>query len=291
MHTQVSILNRVVSVTLRSNWSSCGKIKLIGQTFAVLPLETSVDRLSFMVPEGLHALAFFSKDKGPHQIRSGMTTYLDHETKFDSCMLLAWEEDGKVIVKADNTMAPKELLRFNAFVRSGADILIVDSEHRTVYFPFLSDVKAERNWTYKGVSMDSILEYITRNLTLDELDERAISEQKLRDEIVILSQRVASLQISYEQLSLANASLEVEGQLADVQIADLEKVIAQLEDERDSEKAYREKAIGLALSVRESLSNSKALYNLLMHLPLWLRPKMCNGFIEATDTINTFANP
>lgn len=215
MYTQIQVADKTASVQVFSGWGSGPYIKLIGATFSVVPVGTIVDKLSIKVPEGLHALAFFCRVAGPHQIGSGKMAYLDHNTKVSSSVLLIWENDGKVFVKADDDMTAQELSRFNSFVRSDTDILVVDAERKIAYISDLLPRKAvDSTWTYKSVSMEAILEYITKKITMEQLDERATSEQWARDELQELQENLA-----WAEARLAECQKELARERAAAEVA------------------------------------------------------------------------
>jgi hypothetical protein len=166
-------------------------------------------------------------------------------------VLLSWEEDdGKLIVKADDNMSAAELAKFNSFVRSDSDILVVNTEHKIAY---VSDLLPRKNvdpaWTYKSVSMDAILEYITKKLTMEELDERATSEQRMRDEML--------------ELRGQNRRLEIDNDF--------------LEERRSAAVTAHSKLI-------VALMKSEGLYKFIKRLPAKFRPRVFDGFVEAMNS-------
>ena len=193
---------------------------------------------------------------------SGKTAYLDHTPQISASVLLSWEENSKPIVKADKDMSASELAQFNPFVRSDADVLVVDSERTIVYMSDLLPHKAaDSAWTYKFVPMKAILEYITKKLTMEQLDERATSEQKARDELS-----------------------ELRGQNCVLQgTCDRQKYQSALDN-----KHYN----NLALAYNEltrALTKSEGLHKLLECLPAKFRPKAFDGFVEAMGSFNRSA--
>ncbi|HEV8666598.1 MAG TPA: hypothetical protein VN665_01980 [Candidatus Paceibacterota bacterium] len=259
MHAYISVEGRTAGVNVHSGWGPGPHVKLIGATFPIVPTGTVVDKLSTKVPEGLHALAFFCRVEGPHRMGSGKATYLDHNPKLSSSVLLAWEDDGKVMVKADDDMKAPELTRFNSFVRSDADILVVDADRKIAYVSDLLPRKAvDLAWTYKSVSMDAILEYITKKLTMEELDQRATSEQQARDELRELRGTVDRM------------SGELGRMLRDNDF---------LEERRATAVTAHNDLIGM-------LMRSEGLYKILKRLPAKFRPKAFDGFVEAMDSFN-----
>ena len=269
MRADISVEGRTAGVNVHSGWGPGPHVKMIGATFPVVPTGTIVDKLSTKVPEGLHALAFLCRVEGPHRMGSGKTTYLDHNPKISSSVLLAWEDDGKVIVKADDDMKAPELSKFNPFVRSDADILVVDAERKIAYVSDLLPRKAvDPSWTYKSVSMDSILEYITKKLTVEELDQRATSEQQARDELRELRGQNRVLQNSVEHLTAKANGFETDNKF--------------LEERRATAVTAHNELIG-------TLMRSEGLYKFLKRLPAKFRPKAFVGFVEAMDSFNQSA--
>jgi hypothetical protein len=194
MHSEIKVADKTVAMILYSGWGPGPHIKLTGATFPVVPAGTIVEKLSFRVPDGLHGLAFFCKVDEPQRKGSGKTAYLDYTPQLSCSVLLSWEEDDKLIVKADKDMATAELARFNPFVRSEADVLVVDTNRKIAYVSNVLPRNAvDPMWMYKSVAMDTILEYITKRLTMQELDQRAASEQQARDELLELRDTVAHL--------------------------------------------------------------------------------------------------
>ncbi len=252
MHTYISVEGRTAGVNVHSGWGPGPHVKLIGATFPIVPTGTIVDKLSTKVPEGLHALAFFCRVEGPHRMGSGKATYLDHNPKVSSSVLLAWEDEGKMFVKADDDMKAPELSRFNSFTRSDADILVIDAERKIAYVSDLLPRKtADSAWTYKSVPMEVILEYITKKLTMEELDQRAISEQRARDGLQELRGQNRVLQNSVDHL----------------------------EERRSTAVTAHNELIGV-------LMKSEGLYKFLKRLPVKFRPKAFDGFVEAMDSFN-----
>ncbi len=266
MHAYISVEGRTASVNVQSGWGPGPHIKLIGATFPIVPTGTIVDKLSTKVPEGLHALAFCCRVKGPHCMGSGRMTYLDYNLKVSSSVLLAWEDEGKVLVKADDDMKAPELSRFNSFTRSDADILVIDAERKIAYVSDLLPRKAvDPAWTYKSVSMDAILEYITKKLTMEELDQRATSEQQARDELRELRGQNRVLQDSVDHLTAKANELETDNNF--------------LEERRSTAVTAHNELIG-------ALMKSERLYKFLKRLPVKFRPKAFDGFVEAMDSFN-----
>lgn len=184
MYSQINVEGKVATIHVCSGWGSSGYVKLVGSTFPIVPAGTIVDKLSANVPDGLHATAFYCRVDGPRRMGSGKTAYLDDTPLISNSVLLGWEEDDKSFIRADKDMSAAELARFNSFVRSDTDVLVVDTDRRIVYAPdSMRSNNLDPMWTYKSVSMNTILEYITKKLTLEELDQRATSEQRARDEL------------------------------------------------------------------------------------------------------------
>lgn len=259
MYAYINAEGSTVGLRVVSGWGEGQHVKLAGATFSVVPTGTFVERLSIEVPDGLHALAFFCRVEGPHRMGSGPTAYLEHNPKLSSKMLLAWRDDDKVILKADDDLTASELSKFNAFVRSGTDILVVDPERKTAYVSALLPRDAvDPSWTYKLVSMDAILEYITRKLTMEELDGRATSEQRNRDELQELRGRNRDLQHSVDVLQSSHNLLEEQCATA---------------------KTVHDTLIGM-------LKKSEGLYKFLKRVPTRFRPKLADGFVEAMDSLN-----
>lgn len=264
MHSYIQVANKIASVEVSSGFG-VGHIKLTGATFPIVPSGTIVDKLSIRLPEGLHALAFSCRVEGPHRMGSGKMAYLDNTPYISASVLLVWEEDDKLIVKADRNVSAAELAKFNPFTRSDADILVVDTEHKIVYIstPFCGSVDPE--WTYKSVSMKAILKYITKKLTMEQLDERATSEQEARDELRELRDQKCGLQNLVDYLTVKVERLETENNLIEKQRAATNTILNGLTG---------------------ALMKSKGLYKLLKRLPAMFRPKAFDGFVEAMDSFN-----
>ena len=266
MHAYINVADRTAGVNVHSGCGPGHHVMLIGATFPVVPTGTVVDKLALKVPEGLQALAFFCKVEGPHRMGSGKATYLDHNPKISSSVLLAWEEEGKLLVKADDDMKAPELSKFNPFVRSDADVLVVDADRKIAYVSDLLPRKTvDLSWTYKTVSMDAILDYITKKLNMEELDQRATSEQQARDELRELRGQNRALQNSVDHLTAKANGLETDNDF--------------LEERRATAVTAHNNLIG-------TLMKSEGLYKFLKRLPAKFRPKAFDGFVEAMDSFN-----
>jgi len=123
------------------------------------------------MPDGLQAIAFVSTT-GP---------------QIETCVLLCWDEGGKSIAKVSDDLSIGEMERFNPFILSSADILVVNALDKVVYVWSPETVRpTDPEWTYKCVSISPLLGHITKRMTLEELDAAAESEQKARDKLVEL---------------------------------------------------------------------------------------------------------
>lgn len=202
MYSEIKVAQKTAVIHVHSGYGSGPYIKLIGSTFPIVPAGTVVDKLSVKVPDGLQGVAFFCKVEEPRRVGSGKTAYLDLTPRLSTSVLLIWEEDDKLIVKADKDMSESELARFNPFVRSYVDLLVVDLDRKIVYVLDLLPRKAvDPMWTYKSISMEAILDYITKRLTLEELDQRANFEQRACDELMQLRDPNLYLRDSVNHLS------------------------------------------------------------------------------------------
>ena len=108
-------------------------------------------------------------------------------------ILLSWEKDGKFFIKAMEDMSKAELSQFNPFVLSNTDILVVDSDRKITYITNTHGNGNDPAWTYKLVSMETLLMYVTKAISLAKLDEHATAEQLVRDELL-------ELRIQYQTL-------------------------------------------------------------------------------------------
>lgn len=269
MQSIISVAEKVAFIHVYSGLGEGSHVKLIGATFSVVPIGTVVDKLSIKVPEGLHALAFFCEAKGPHWMGSRKATYLDLNLKLSSKVLLVWEDNGKIIVKADHEMKAPELSRFNPFVCSDTDISVVDADRKIAYVSDLLPRKAvDPAWTYKSVSTNVILEYITKRLTMGELDERATSEQRARDEL--------------QELQVENLGLR------DL-VKRLEAKVGELKNEIYSIEGWNKKLDTIHERLTKTLMKSEGFYTFLKFLPVKLRPKAFEGFFEAMGSLDKFA--
>jgi|GEM_PF-2134411 len=273
MYAYLKVEEKIAYVDLLSSGLGEGaKIILTGSTFPVVPVGTAINKFSFAVPEGVDAISLFCRHDGPHRVGSGKTARLDHKPRLSTLVLFSWMENGKAIVKSDTALSGSELAKFNPFVRSETDILVTDAEHRTAY---VSDHLPRQNvdpaWTYKTVSMDAILEYITRKLTLEELGERATSEQKARD---LLADTKAALAQSESTSAAYAAQISREQERFRQLQVNLSTV---LEEKQDIKDAYWE----LILALRKS----EGLHHLLSRLPATLRPSAFDGFTEAMSKL------
>ena len=197
MHSTITIdENRNASIHVYSGWGSGPHVKLIGSTYPIVPVGTIVDKLSVKVPDGLNAIAFFCRVTEPRRIGSGKTAYLDHTPIESTSILFSWEKDGKFFIKAKEDMAVAELSQFNPFLVSDTDILVVDSDRKSAYTTNTHGNGKDPAWNYKLVSMDTLLMYITKALSLAELDEHATSERLVHDELLELRNLYRILQHS-----------------------------------------------------------------------------------------------
>lgn len=253
MYSEIKVAEKTAAVHVYSGWGSGPHIKLIGSTFPIVPAGTIVDKLSVKVPDGLQGVAFFCKVEEPRRMGGGKTAYLDHTPRLSASVLLSWEEgNDKLIVKADKDMSASELAKFNSFVRSDADVLVVDSERKIAYVSDLLPRKAvDPAWAYKSVSMEAILEYITKKLTMEQLDERATSEQRARDEL--------------RELRDQNRRLEADNNFL---------------------KEHRATAVTAHNELIGTLMKAEGLYKFLKRLPVKFRPRAFDGFVEAMDSFN-----
>lgn len=253
MYSEIKVAEKTVVIRVPSGCVSNSHTKLIGSTFPIVPVGTTVEKLSVKVPDGLQGIAFFCEVEGPREVGSGKTARLDYTPQLSTSVLLSWgEENGKLIVKADEDMSASELAKFNSFVRSDTNVLIVDSERKIAYVSGLLLREAvDPDWTYKLVSMEAILKRITKELTMEQLDEQATSEQRARDELLELRDQ--------------NCRLE-----ADSNILKKHCVTA--------DAAYNE-LVG-------TLMKSARLCKFLKCIPVKIRPNMLSGFIEAMDSFS-----
>ena len=262
MLSEIKVTEKTVSLWVYSGWNTGSYIKLIGSTFPVVPIGTIVEKLSIKVPEGLHSLAFFCRAEGPHQMGSGKTAYLDSKPHLSASLLLSWKDDGKLFVKDDKNMSAGELAKFNSFVRSDVDIFVVNTEKKIAYVSDLLCHKiVDPAWTYKSVSMEALLEYITKKLTMEQLDERATSEQRAIDGLRDLRDVVDKMS--------REMSLSVK--------------------ENDFLKKQRSTAITDYNEIIITLMKSERLYKFLKRLPSKFRPKAFDGFVKAIDLLKKSA--
>ena len=180
-----SVANKRVNLNVQGFFTS--ETRFVGATFPVVPVGTVVEKLVFDTPDGLHTLVFFSQFDGNIERGSGKTQRLEHVSNAETHLGLFWDEGGKTVAKSASDMSAGELDRFNSFILSSADILVMNALGRIVYSWSPTKVNAiDPDWTYKSVSIDSMLAYITKRLTLEELDSLAESEQEARDELAEL---------------------------------------------------------------------------------------------------------
>lgn len=188
MYCTVEVLEEDKSVSLHvcSGWGAGPHVRLAGATFPVAPAGTIVDKLTFGIPPGLNAATFFCRVNEPRRKGSGRTAYLDTTPLTSSCVLLSWlQDDGKVIAKPDEKMSAKELMMFNPFIRSDVDVIVINAERKISYSSGIPKV-TDPGWTHKAVAMDHLLAYITKRITLEELEAFSVAEQKACDELAVL---------------------------------------------------------------------------------------------------------
>ncbi|MDO8408430.1 MAG: hypothetical protein Q7S95_04395 [bacterium] len=187
MYAYTTVENRHAKMAIRTGLGHGQHVRLAGSTFPIVPNSTFVEGLSFDVPDGQHAIAFFSKVEGPREVGSGKTRRLDYAPVFGSCIVLCWSEDDKAIVKSSTDMSAAELSKFNGFTASATDIYVTSADHMTVYCCNPASFSTrDLKWNYKQVSVDAMLGYVTKRLTLEGLDAAAEGEQKARDELADL---------------------------------------------------------------------------------------------------------
>jgi hypothetical protein len=236
MHIRKSVLGEVVSVRgVHDN----SVVTLEGATFPSVPLGTNVEMLALRVPEGLHALALLEEQR-------------DRPEDTQINLLLSWQEGDKRFVKDDSEMSAREIARFNPFVRSTRDILVINPEQGIVYCSDLEGHKesADPAWVHAFISAEEILLYITKRLTLNELDERVVSEIRVQDEL--------------KKLRDENS---------------------QLSDARDYYERLHSREVTDRINVTSELEGSIGLYRFLKRLPVWLRPSWFIGFFGAMDLL------
>jgi len=253
-------------------YKSSLSVKLIGST-VVIPINIPVQTLSIEFPDGLHSMAFDFFEKGPFECGSGHTTYLDGKDRFSLELLLTWWDNGKLLVKAVENMSGNELSKFNHFIKSGTGITVLDGEKKTVYF--LGQLSEERDsgWTYKSVSGNDILKYITKRMTMEELDTLVTLTQAKRDELYDL--KCEMVECATELVDLKNENKKLKDGVSDLIIGNdaLYKLIA----------SSKSTLIGIScvmannkLSINQFVSLGEKfgwLYNLLKYLPIWLQPQ------------------
>src|SRR3989344_5290184 len=105
-------------------------------------------------------------------------------------LLLFWNEGEKKIgydINGSSINAPraKDIAQFNPFVIGEGGIVVADAT-RSVRYIHEGTPPAqilESGWTVKTVSIDATLRYICKQITLEELDAAAESEQRARDKL------------------------------------------------------------------------------------------------------------
>ncbi|PCI28577.1 hypothetical protein COB55_03720 [Candidatus Wolfebacteria bacterium] len=194
MYSEIKVTDNKKLIVHVFGWTNNeGSVWLRGSTFPFVPVGTIVKRLSMDVPEGdLHGMLFYCEVSGPRRMGSGKTAYLDNTTQISSNLLLCWREGDKLVVKCDEDMSASELDRFSSFTRTNTSILVTDAGNQTVYIS-VEPAEYISGWTYKMVSMDSILKYITKKLTMEELDKQAVSEKKAQDRLEFLEKENSTL--------------------------------------------------------------------------------------------------
>jgi len=191
MYSQISIVERTASIWVYSGHGYGPHVTLLGATYPIVPFGTVVDKFSVAVPSGLNAALFLCQVTEPRRMGSGRTAYLDSTPLISTSILLGWEDDGKVFVKCDKDMSVAEFNRFNPFVRSDATIVVLDREQRVAYFPDCFSQKTnDPDWTYKTVLVKDLLAYITKEITLEELDARATAQAEKRDQLEWMRSRL-----------------------------------------------------------------------------------------------------
>jgi hypothetical protein len=211
MHSSIKITGRTATIAVQSGWGFGPNVRLTGSTYPTIPVGMIVERLSVEVPSGLQAIAFFCNTTEPRRVGSGSSAYTDRTPILSASVLLSWEEDDKLIIKADQDMSASELARFNGFVRTSTDVFVTDVDHKIVYTSkVLEHDPADPTWIYKSVQMNSILEYVTKKLTMEELDQRAESEQQVLDEMQGLREHNRILQGLFEKWATRAEGFEYE---------------------------------------------------------------------------------
>jgi hypothetical protein len=234
MNSRIKVVGETLSVRAKSDADTgLGAVRLTGATFPVAPSGTIIELLSLRIPEGLHALALCMENDSE-----------DDGARVD--LLLAWKEEDKWFVVSDEKMSATDLARFNPFVRSSGDVLVVDPQDKSVYCSDLEPPESiDTAWVYKFVRMDAILLYITKKLTLAQLAGQAVFERRAKDKL----------------------REELEG---------WKHSWSRVEESRSKEVEDR-------LNLTADLEKSKWLYELLKRLPAWLRPKALHGYFNAMD--------
>lgn len=258
MYSEIKVAEKTASIRVFSGEGPGPHITLLGATFPVVPAGTIVHKLSVKIPSGLHSLAFLCRVDEPQRKGSRGTAYQDHTPVLSTCLLLCWEDNSKLFVKSDREMTAAELAKFNSFVRSDANILVVDTDRKIAYVSnALPRNTIDSTWTYKVVATGAILEYITKKLTMEELDQRVISEQRARDELRELHGRFNRMYDELGRMHKDNESLDK--QLAAAVMSRKELIV--------------------------SLMESEELYKFLKRIPVGFRPKAFDGFVKVMDSI------
>lgn len=260
MYADIKVNNGAVSIHVYSGWNSDSHVKLMGATYPIVPAGTIVSKLSIKPPKGLQGIAFFCKVEEPRRMGSGKTAYLDDTPQLSASVLLSWEEGDKLIVKADEDMSASELAKFNSFVRLDVDVLVTDTNRKIAYVSNLpAHALTDLMWTYKSVAMEAILQYITKKLTLEDLDQRATAEQHARDELV---------------------KLRKEGRRLDNENKRVFKKAEELYDQVQRLKEDNRSLVGML--------TGRWFYKLLKHFPAKFRTKAFDDFVKAIDSVTTY---
>ena len=247
-------------------------IKLFATTFSVIPSLMDIKRISIAFPLGLHVIVFSYEP-----IHRDKVTFIK--------TFLSWYDDsGKLFLKLVDDMSDDELGLFNKFETSDKEIFVCDQERKIAYVVSL-DQATDNAWTYKVVSIGTLLMYITKKLTMDDLDKLATTEQAKRDELYDL--KCEMVECATELVDLENENKKLK-----------DKVLVVNENYNslcgtvDLLRLHEDTLIGLIDGNKQSIDQfvllrkeSKWLYNFISGFPVWLRPRAVDGFIEVMDLI------
>lgn len=180
--------------TLLNHGQGDASVYLRGSSFPLgIPPGSLVSQLALEVPTGLQATSFFVREIYGGKRLERMALVLFYER--------GGERVGIDIARPQNSPSVVDTEQFNPFVLCRDGVTVSNFETKTRYIDerMKELTGPEPGWTVKTVSPDAILRYICTQISLEELDQAAKSEQQARDELAETKAELDKYRSYYEQ--------------------------------------------------------------------------------------------